>query len=75
MHIELGGDSLHLESYQVVGEEQPPHLLGYGGRRLAADRLKPLEHVGLELAKTELDLPTLVIERPDLVGWVRCLVE
>jgi hypothetical protein len=67
----FAGDSLHLEAYEVVSEEDPPQLLLDSGRASAADRFLAVEQLRLDLVVAELQLPALVVQRRDLVGWKR----
>ena len=53
----LLGHALHLQTDEVIGEQDPPELLPHGLRALAPDRLLTLEHFGLDLVVPELDLP------------------
>src|SRR5215213_6859161 len=67
-YADLVSDALHLEANEVVRDEQSPHLLCDRVGALAADRLEPLQHVGLDLPIAELELPALVVEVADLGG-------
>nr|WP_275942116.1 IS21 family transposase [Haliangium ochraceum] len=73
-HTSLVGDSRHLEANEVVGDEQPPDLLAGSVHGFAAQR-DIGEHLGLHLVVSEFDLPTLVVERNQLVGRIGDRVE
>ena len=49
LHAGLGGDALHLQSYEVVGEEDAPQFLANRHGAFAADGLFAVEHLGLDL--------------------------
>ena len=69
------GDALHFQADQVVGQADRPQLLHHALRLPAPNRLFALEEVRLHLIEAKLDLPALVVQRTNLVGRVRLIVE
>src|SRR6266545_2518755 len=73
-NAKLGCDARHLKTDEVVCDQQAPELLRHGRGTLAANGLEALEHVRLDLAEPELDLPALVIEDAQLYGRIALVV-
>src|SRR5262245_54155313 len=69
------GDSLHLQTDQVVGQKDAPKFLCDGFWTFAPDRLFPLQHLGLDFIVPKLKFPAFMIETDDLVRgksfWIR----
>jgi hypothetical protein len=60
----------HLETYEVVSQEESPELLQDTLGSLAAQSFGAFEGVGFDFIEADLEFPALVVEGDNLLGWV-----
>ena len=59
---------------QIVDEADAPEFLSNAARRSASESFFALQHLSLNLVEPELELPTLVVERSEILGRILCAV-